>query len=261
VGRDIWLVFRRHMAISLRNPAWVIIGIMQPVLYLVLFGPLMERIVTNTPGFPPGDAWQILTPALMVQLALFGSMFAGFSLLADLRTGVLERMRVTPVSRLALLLGRVLHDMVQLLVQALLLLTLSALLFGMRAPLAGIALCLVMVALMGITLSSCSYAIALVLRSEEAFPAVLTSVSVPLLLLTGILVPITTDLAVRAVPNQPVRPRNGRRTSILPRRVHSRRPTNRERSPVRDDRTGRVVGRKNLPTRKRLKEFLGQMRW
>lgn len=193
--RDIWLVFRRHMAISLRNPAWVLIGIMQPVLYLVLFGPLMEKIVSSTPGFPPGDAWQILTPGLLVQLGLFGSMFAGFSLLADLRAGVLERMRVTPVSRMALLLGRVLHDSVQLIVQALLLVALAALVFGMRAPIGGILLCLVMVALLGVTLSSCSYAIALLLRSEEAFPAVLTSVSVPLLLLTGILVPITTELA------------------------------------------------------------------
>lgn len=195
MGREIWLVFRRHMAISLRNPAWVIIGITQPVLYLVLFGPLMEKIVSSTPGFPPGDAWQILTPGLLVQLVLFGSMFAGFSLLADLSTGVLERMRVTPVRRMALLLGRVLHDMVQLLVQAVLLVLLAALVFDLRAPLAGVVLCLVMVALMGITLSSCSYAMALILRNEEAFPPVLTSVSVPLLLLTGILVPITTDLA------------------------------------------------------------------
>ncbi len=193
--RDIWLVFRRHMAISLRNPAWVIIGITQPVLYLVLFGPLMEKLVSSAPGFPPGDAWQILTPGLLVQLALFGSMFAGFSLLADLGTGVLERMRVTPVSRMALLLGRVAHDMVQLLVQAVLLILLAALIFGMRAPLAGVILCLIMVALMAIALSSCSYAIALILRSEETFPAVLTSVSVPLLLLTGVLIPITTDLA------------------------------------------------------------------
>lgn len=197
MARDVWLVFRRQMAISLRNPAWVVIGIMQPVLYLVLFGPLMEKIVSSTPGFPPGDTWQILTPALLVQLGLFGSMFAGFSLLADLRTGVLERMRVTPVSRLALLLGRVLHDTVQLLVQAILLMLLAFLVFGMRAPLGGVLLALVMVALIGVTLSSCSYALALILRSEEAFPAVLTSISVPLMLLTGILVPITLDLAPR----------------------------------------------------------------
>lgn len=193
--RDIWLVFRRQMAISLRNPAWIVIGIMQPVLYLALFGPLMEPVVENTPGFPPGDAWQILTPALLIQLGLFGSSFVGFSLLADLRNGVLERLRVTPVSRLALLLGRVLHDTVQLVVQGVLLLALSYLVFGMRAPIGGILLSLLIVALVGVTLASCSYALALTLRSEETFPAVLTSVSLPLLLLSGILIPITTGLA------------------------------------------------------------------
>ena len=51
--REIWLVFRRDSTIALRNPAWIFIGIMQPVLYLVLFGPLMERIVTSTPASRP----------------------------------------------------------------------------------------------------------------------------------------------------------------------------------------------------------------
>jgi ABC-2 type transport system permease protein len=122
-------------------------------------------------------------------------MFAGFALLGDLRTGVVERMRVTPVSRLALLLGRVLHDTVQLLVQGILLLLVAYLVFGMRAPVAGVVLCLIMVMLLAITLSSSSYAMAMIVRSEEAFPALLTTISVPLLLLTGILIPITTDLA------------------------------------------------------------------
>ncbi|MGB3437758.1 MAG: ABC transporter permease [Actinophytocola sp.] len=194
---DTWLVFRRHMAISLRNPAWVLIGIMQPLLYLMLFGPLMEKIVSSTPGFPPGDSWQILAPALLVQLGLFGSLFAGFALLSDLRNGVVERLRVTPVSRLALLLGRVLHDTVQLVVQALLLLLVAYLVFGMRAPVSGVLLCLIMVMLLAVTLSSASYAMALLVRNEEAFPALLTTISVPLLLLTGILIPITTDLAPR----------------------------------------------------------------
>ena len=43
--RDTWLIFRRDLALSLRNPAWIMIGIMQPVLYLVLFGPLMEKLL------------------------------------------------------------------------------------------------------------------------------------------------------------------------------------------------------------------------
>ena len=63
---ETWLIFRRSLQQSLRNPAWVIIGITQPVLFLVLFGPLLSPIIENTPGFPPGDAYQVLVPALLV---------------------------------------------------------------------------------------------------------------------------------------------------------------------------------------------------
>ena len=57
-------------------------------------------------------------PGLLVLLAMFGALFTGFGLIAELRAGVIERSRVTPVSRLALLLGRSLRDIVSLLVQA-----------------------------------------------------------------------------------------------------------------------------------------------
>jgi ABC-2 type transport system permease protein len=192
--REIWLVFRRDMTTSLRNPAWIFIGIMQPVLYLVLFGPLMERIVANTPGFPPGNAWAILTPALILQMALFG-MFAGFSILADLRTGALERMRVTPVRRTALLLGKVSNYAAQLLVQSLIILILGLVAFDLTAPFAGVVLAMVIVLLMGITLASAGYAMALLLKSEEAFIPLLNTILLPILLLSGILIPITTGLA------------------------------------------------------------------
>lgn len=192
--RDIWLVWRREQILALRNPAWIAIGIMQPVLYLMLFGPLMERIVDNTPGFPPGNAWVILTPALILQLGLF-SMFSGFGVLADLRTGALERMRVTPVRRMALLMGKVLNNAVQLVVQALLILVLAFLVFDLEAPFGGVVLSLLIVIMLGVTLASSSYATALVLKSEEAFIPLINTLLLPVLLLSGILIPITTGLA------------------------------------------------------------------
>ncbi len=88
-----WLIFRRSLRQSLRNPAWVLIGVFQPLVYLALFGPLLIPIVQSTPGFPPGDAWQVLVPALLVQQALFGTLFVGFGLISEYRAGVIERMR------------------------------------------------------------------------------------------------------------------------------------------------------------------------
>jgi ABC-2 type transport system permease protein len=151
--------------------------------------------VDSTPGFPPGSSWAILTPALIIQLALFSSSFAGFSLLVDYRSGVLERLRVTPASRVALLLGKVLNNATQTLVQALLITVLAYVAFGLDAPLGGVLLSLVIVALSAVTLASASYAVALTIKSEQAFPALLNAVLMPVLLLSGILLPITSVLA------------------------------------------------------------------
>ena len=188
-AHETWLIFRRAMQQALRNPAWVVINLVQPVLYLALFVPLLQSLV-GAPGFPPGDEWQVMVPALLVQLALFGTAFVGFGLIAEHRSGVLERMRVTPVSRAALLLGRSLRDVVMLTVQGALLIVL-AVPFGLRTPLDGALLSLTLVAVLGLAMSSASYGLALRLKSEDAFAPVQNSIIVPLLLLSGILLPMS----------------------------------------------------------------------
>ena len=189
IAIDTWHVYRRHMAITLRNPAWVVIGLVQPVLYLVLFAPLLKSVATVR-GFPAGGAYNVFVPGLLIQLGLFGSAFVGFSLIAELRGGVVERLRVTPVSRLALLLGRALRDVVNLLVTSLLLVLLSVP-FGLVLHPVGLAVVLALQALIGLMFASLSYALALWLQSEDAFAPVLTTVTLPLLLLSGVLLPLS----------------------------------------------------------------------
>src|SRR5436190_688347 len=126
---DTWLIFVRSLMLTLRNPVWVFIGLAQPVLYLALFAPLLFPL-TSAQGFPPGGAFNVFVPGLLVQLAMF-SAFTGFALIAELRAGVLERMRVTPISRISMLLGRSLRDVTILLVQAALLI-IFALPFGLN---------------------------------------------------------------------------------------------------------------------------------
>jgi ABC-2 type transport system permease protein len=187
--RETNLIFRRAMRLSLRNPIWVILGLIQPILYLVMFGPLLENM-TRVQGWPDGDAWSVFVPGLLVQLGIFGAAFVGFGLLHEMHAGVVERMRVTPASRLALLLGRVLRDVVVLFVQGLLLIG-CALLFGLDAPLGGLVVGLLVVALLGAAFSSASYAAALILKSEDALAPLANGLAVPLLLLSGILLPMS----------------------------------------------------------------------
>lgn len=185
--RDTYIVFRRQFRLAVRNPAWVIIGMLQPVLYLVLFGPLLEPLAAQ---LGTANAYTLFVPGLLVQLGLFGALFAGFGLIGEWRDGVIDAERVTPASRVALLLGRVLRDVLQLTVQGLILIGL-AFAFGLRGSSGGMLLGLLLVILVGTACASSSYALALATKSEDALAPILNMVTLPLLLLSGILLPMT----------------------------------------------------------------------
>jgi ABC-2 type transport system permease protein len=185
--RDTWLVFQRQMQLMLRNPVWLIVGIIQPLFYLLLFAPLLKPALGVSSN---ADAYKLFVPGLLVLLAMFGSLFTGFGLIAELRAGVIERSRVTPVSRVALLVGRSLRDVVSLLFQALLI-VLIAVAFGLRVNALDVAAAFGLMAVVSLMLSAFSYAISLKLRSEDALAPLLNTISQPLLLTAGILLPLT----------------------------------------------------------------------
>ncbi|MGC1184877.1 MAG: ABC transporter permease [Candidatus Dormiibacterota bacterium] len=189
IARDTGLVFQRYFGIFIHNPAWVAVGVLQPALYLLLFAPLLKSIA-SVPGFPRGGAYNVFVPGLLIQLGLFGAAGVGFSLISELRLGVVERLRVTPVSRLSLLLGRALRDMLTLFVQALIL-VLLALPFGLSFKPLGILIGLGLVALIGLLVASISYALALALKDENSFAPIIFTASLPLLLLSGVLLPMS----------------------------------------------------------------------
>lgn len=189
--RDTWLIFGRYLRQSLRNPMWVVVGMAQPVMYLALFGPLLKGVAqSGAPGFTEGDAWQVYVPGLLVQMGMFGSLFVGFGIIGEWRMGVLERMRVTPVSRLALLLGRVMRDTLILLVQSIILVTVGFAL-GLRAPVAGVLIGLGFVTLLAVSAASLSYTAGLATKNEGVYAPMLNMVALPLLLLSGILLPMS----------------------------------------------------------------------
>ncbi len=186
--RDTWLIFVRNAVATLREPVWAFVSLFQPICFLVFFAPLLQGL-EGAPGFPPGSALDVFTPGLLVLLALYGTAFVGFGLFPEVRDGMIERLRVTPVSRLALLLGRVLRDVLVLLVQTLLLVAVTWP-FGLRVDPAGFALVLGLLALLGLVMASCSYALALALGSEDALAPTLNTLAIPMTLLSGIYLPL-----------------------------------------------------------------------
>ncbi len=187
--RDTLVIFRRSMTLSIQNPIWIVISLIQPILYLVLFGPILLSIA-QTPGFPPGDAWQVFVPGLLVQLGVFGAFFVGFGIIAEWRAGVVERMLVAPIHRTALLSGLVIRDIIIVIVQGLVMIGLSYL-FGLRISLGTIVLSLLIIAFLAATFSYLSYAVALATKSEDALAPIINSLALPILLLSGILLPMS----------------------------------------------------------------------
>src|SRR3954452_128628 len=160
---------------------------LQPVLYLLLFGPLLTPLVKQ---FGSTNAYTFFVPGLLVQLGIFGAFFAGFSLIGEWREGVIEAERVTPASRSALLVGRLWRDLLQLLVQASILVGLGYAI-GMRGSVAGVVLGVLITLLVGGACAAASNALAMSTKDENVMAPVINVVMMPILLLSGILLPMT----------------------------------------------------------------------
>jgi ABC-2 type transport system permease protein len=131
----------------------------------------------------------VFVPGLLVQLA-FVTLFVGFGLIAELRQGVVERMRVTPMSRTAMLLGRSLRDVVILEAQGLIMIVV-AIPFGLTVEASGVVLMLGLLGLIGLIMGPLSYALALATRSEDALAPLMNMIVFPIMLLSGIILPMS----------------------------------------------------------------------
>ena len=187
--RDTYLIMTNEIRVTFRNPFWIFHGLVQPVIYLLLFGPLLNG-VAGSRGFPATNAIQFFAPGLLIMNALFSAGFVGFSLQDKVDCGFLERLRVTPVSRLALAMGLILVSSIELLIQSVVL-VLCALLFGLQFNLFGIVLLVALILLIGVAMASTSFSLALVTREGGMLAGVTNTFVLPLLILSGVMLPIT----------------------------------------------------------------------
>ncbi len=185
--RDTWLIFQYEVALQVRNPVNVAITLIQPITYLLLFTPFLKSVMHASSY---SNAFQIYVPSLFAAMGVFSGMFAGFALLGAIRQGVVTRHRVTPVSRVSLLLGRVLMYILLLGFQGIVV-TVAAVVLGLRVQPGNFLFALVMLSLM-VTLSvSVGYDLALLVPNESTLATLLNSVSQPISLLAGVLIPLS----------------------------------------------------------------------
>jgi ABC-2 type transport system permease protein len=186
IARDIGLLFQRQLTQQLRNPVWLVVGFSTPVLYLALFTPLLKHAAS----LPGSAVLQLFLPGILALLAFSSGVSAGFSTIFELQGGVIERLRVTPASRFAILTGPILSSMVMMFAFDGLVVAVGAGL-GFAVHWAGIAVLAVMLGLLMVVTSAFSIATALITKEISGFAAIVNGINLPVLLLAGVLLPIS----------------------------------------------------------------------
>ena len=188
-ARDTGLLFHRYTVQMLRNPVWLVVGFSTPVLYLVLFTPLL-RSLPGVQGFPTGGVLQIFLPGILALLAYSSGASAGFGTIFELQSGFIERLRVTPASRFAILFGPILSGLVTMTVFDAVVVVVGVG-FGFHVHWAGLLVLTVLLWLLASLMAAFSTAVALVTKEISSFAAVINGINLPLLLLAGVLLPIS----------------------------------------------------------------------
>ena len=171
-----------------RQPWFVAVTLVQPLIWLLLFGELFESMA-DLPGFGDESYIAYLAPGIVVMSALFSSGWSGMATIEDINRGVTDRLLVSPVRRGALIGGRVAQAAVVIVLQSLIM-VLIALAVGasFAGGVLGVIVLILLAALLGSALAALSNALALVTRQEESLIGAVTFLVLPLTFLSTALV-------------------------------------------------------------------------
>jgi ABC-2 type transport system permease protein len=176
----------RDLRNLVRQPAWIAISLAQPLVYLLLYSALFKN-VAEIPGFRGDSYLDFVVPGIVIMTAMFAGGWAGMSVINDLERGVIDRFLVTPVSRGAIVTGRLVGLVIVTVIQSLILIGLS-LAIGARFPggVAGVAVLIAAAAVLATAFGALSTGLALVIRQEESVIGAVQLLLLPLMFLSTV---------------------------------------------------------------------------
>ncbi len=183
---DTWYLTGRKLRALVRQPVVIAFGVVQPAIWLFLFGELFRKVI-DIPGFGyHGPYLAYLVPGIVAMNAMSNNMWAGMTLIEEIDRGTLNRLLVTPASRLAIMNASVVEQAVTTIVQTLII-VLLAMAGGARYPggVAGIAITALAAILVGVLWGALSNMTGMLLRSREAIIGVYTFFMLPLMFLSS----------------------------------------------------------------------------
>ena len=194
------LLTGRQLRWAMRMPAFLVMNLVQPVIWLLLFGQLFKSVI-EIPGFGVGQSYlEYLTPGVVMMLALFGSAWSGTVYIQDMDRGVMDRFLTSPTNRGALMVSTLVYQALLTIGQTLIVLGV-AWLCGARfggGP-AGLAVLLVAAILLTATFSALSNAAALLARNQGVLIGISQLITIPLMFLSSAL--MDTELSAGWVGN------------------------------------------------------------
>jgi ABC-2 type transport system permease protein len=182
-----WMVVRQLRNL-IREPIWVALMVIQPLIWLLLYGQLFSRVGALRGG--AGSYVEFLAPGIICMNAFFGGSWSGMAMIMDLDRHVIDRFLAAPVSRFAIILSQVVRAGLIAVLQATLLL-LIGLALGVRVH-GGVLGWLVVFAasaLLAMAFAGLSHGIALLVRKQASMIAAANFVGLPLMFLSAILIP------------------------------------------------------------------------
>ncbi len=182
-----------------RQATVIFFSLIQPLIWLVLFGQMFARIARGASDqFGHVSYLQFFIPTVILQSILFGSGQSGVGMITDIDSGFLDKLMTTPINRLAILLGRLLGDLTRITVQMVLVIFIGWLIGQWQDPkinfhygIAGIAGALLIAMMFALVLMALNIFIALWTRSTEATFIVSNFLTLPLLFTSSAQLPIS----------------------------------------------------------------------
>lgn len=169
-----------------RQPWWIVISLVQPIIWLLLYGQLFKRVV-ELPGFSANSYISFVTPGVVIMSALFAGGWNGMGMIMELNLGVMDRLLVSPMNRAAIITGRIISMAVVSIVQSLILIGLG---FLTGARFAGGILGVIVLLLCGMLLAApfaaLSNALALAIRKQESVIGASNFILMPLTFLSPV---------------------------------------------------------------------------
>ena len=187
VASDTWFMVVRQIRNLMREPIWIVLLLVQPMIWLLLYGQLFKN-VTKLGGFGTSSYITFLAPAIVIMNAFFGATWSGMSMIYDLDHKIVERFLAAPASRLAIVLSQIVRSALTAAIQALVILLVS-LALGVRihTGVLGWLVIILTAILVNSAFAGISQAIALLTRREATMIAVANFIGLPLLFLSSTL--------------------------------------------------------------------------